>query len=248
MKHRSNLTYYVVPLLCLALFIVDLFRPSGAPNAILAIASAAWVIGVFGYKQFEKGLIAKPKKRAWFTYGLIIVLMLVYNLMAIHPSFQSNLAKGAINVDQILTGEVWRIITAAFMHYNFYHALSNLVALFSIGVLLQLEDRIGFCRMFLIYVGSVIASGLGSLVFLHFTTFEISLGASGGILGLLGAIWQQQQRRVLLFVLFVLFNLFLQMTFSALDFGGHLAGFLGGGLVMYFLAGDKTLYFKKESS
>lgn len=238
--------YLVVPILCLILFFVDCIKPTNAPNEMLAIASFAWVIGIFAYKRFDRSLIVRPKKRAWFTYGVCLVLIVVFNGMAVLPSFQSILHEGAINVDQVLTGEYYRLFTAAFIHYNFFHMFTNVFAFFTLGVLCQLDDRLGFKRMFLVYFGSVLFSALGSMLFLTLTDFEISLGASGAVLGLLGAIWQQQQRRLELLVIFIVFNLFLQMAVPAVDLGSHLAGFLGGGLIMHWLVGGDIIYFQKE--
>jgi membrane associated rhomboid family serine protease len=81
--------------------------------------------------------------------------------------------------------EWWRIFTSAFLHSGLLHIGVNMVSLWSLGRFI--ETIAGPWRMLLIYVVSLIASGLG-VIFLS-APLVPTLGASGAIFGLFGALF-----------------------------------------------------------
>jgi membrane associated rhomboid family serine protease len=81
--------------------------------------------------------------------------------------------------------EWWRIFTSAFLHSGLLHIGVNMVSLWSLGRFI--EAIAGPWRMLLIYVVSLIASGLG-VIFLS-APLVPTLGASGAIFGLFGALF-----------------------------------------------------------
>ncbi len=78
-------------------------------------------------------------------------------------------------------------LSAAFVHYDWFHIISNLLYLVLFGC--YLEDRIGTLRFALLFVGSAMAGNLAQGWYnLHVlqTTAGI-IGASGAVSGLMGA-------------------------------------------------------------
>src|SRR4051812_17025501 len=87
------------------------------------------------------------------TYGLIAVNVLAY-LASIGSGggvtggglggAHSVLAEGALSRAAVDSGDVWRIVTAGFLHYTFFHLLFNMYALYIVGGML--EPAIGKLR------------------------------------------------------------------------------------------------------
>jgi len=88
----------------------------------------------------------------------------------------------------VLHGQVWRIITAQFLHWDFGHIFMNMLALHFLGR--SLEAEWGAKRFLVIYL---IAGTLGMFFYMALTAIGwlpvvgVLAGASGCILGLLGA-------------------------------------------------------------
>ena len=139
-------------------------------------------------------------------------------------------------VDELVAaGELWRLLTAVFLHSGVMHLLFNLYALYTLGPLL--EGYIGHLRFLAVFV----VSGLyGSLLSYAFSG-SISVGASGAIFGLLGATtvfflryrhhFGGQGRAILQNMLLVLaLNLLIGFSASFIDNWGHIGGLIGGGI------------------
>ena len=82
-------------------------------------------------------------------------------------------------------GQVWRIFTAMFLHYNILHIALNMLSLFFIGT--AVEVFFGKWRYLVIYLGSGILGGV--FVFLMDPSGTVAnAGASGAIFGVFGAL------------------------------------------------------------
>lgn len=77
--------------------------------------------------------------------------------------------------------EVWRFVSAIFLHGSIVHIISNLFALALFGTIL--EGFIGGRKFLLVFFASGIAANLVAVNF-----YPSSLGASGAIYGILGAL------------------------------------------------------------
>ena len=93
----------------------------------------------------------------------------------------------------ILHGEVWRLLTSAFLHANIFHLLVNMYELFALGSFY--ERTFGGRSMFSLYVfagvGGSIMSTLISLVGVVIglkdpDIYTLGVGASGALFGILG--------------------------------------------------------------
>ena len=87
---------------------------------------------------------------------------------------------GALVPSLVRAGEWWRLVTCNFLHIGLMHLMFNSVALVSIGP--QVEETFGSQKFVFGYVGTGVASGIASFLFLP----AGSAGASGAIFGLIG--------------------------------------------------------------
>ena len=93
-----------------------------------------------------------------------------------------------------MEGQYWRILTGAALHAGIVHLGFNSYALFSFGRLIEtLSNRTHLAIVFLL---AVIGGGVLSLIFLP---EGVSVGASGGIVGLLGymTVYSFKRRKLL---------------------------------------------------
>jgi len=137
---------------------------------------------------------------------------------------------GANVKEAVVAGEVYRLITAAFLHASIFHLLFNLYALYIIGN--QVENYIGKFKFLIVYLISAISGSLMSCIF----NTSISVGASGAIFGLLGSLlyFGYHFRLYLGSVLktqiipLIILNLCLGFLDSSIDNAAHIGGLIGG--------------------
>ncbi|MBV9989354.1 MAG: rhomboid family intramembrane serine protease [Chitinophagaceae bacterium] len=80
-----------------------------------------------------------------------------------------------------LGGQGWRVITSCFLHFGILHLVTNMIALFLIGRLL--EPVLGKAVFLISYI---CAGSMGSLLSVLIAGTRLSAGASGAIFGLYG--------------------------------------------------------------
>lgn len=176
--------------------------------------------------------VFKPKKIVvtWILIGLCIIMYLVSLFLT--DNFNLSLViLGANNRELVLSGEVWRLITCAFLHGSLIHLMVNMYSLYIIGS--QVETYIGKWRYIFIYLLSAL---MGSLLSITVTGNSISIGASGAIFGLMGSLlyFGYHYRLYLANTLtsqlipVILINLFLGFSMSGIDNAAHIGGLIGG--------------------
>jgi len=181
------------------------------------------------------------------TYTLMAIIGIFYVLQVltdrlIYPDFLFAYL-GKVNT-YILAGQVWRLITPILLHGSLLHVISNLYALFVLGM--QLEGIYGHRRFVELFFISAFGGNVLSFVLMP----APSLGASTAIFGLLAAeiIFVLQNKsylggrtRSLLSNLLFILLLNLMIGFNPafnIDYFGHLGGLIAGG-VFSFMAGPK---------
>jgi membrane associated rhomboid family serine protease len=128
-------------------------------------------------------------------------------------------------------GEVWRILTGAFLHASPLHLLFNMFALYVLGTLI--EPAIGTWRFVGIYFAALFAGSAGAL--LMSDPNEITVGASGAIFGLMAAAFVVARSRGVDEIasqigLFVVLNLVFTFSIPGISIGGHIGGLIGGAI------------------
>lgn len=121
---------------------------------------------------------------------LIIINVVVYVLGTLGPSLGHVLyGYGAMQAAAVLHGQVWRLITAQYLHAGTWHLLINMIGLHFLGR--PLERMWSPRKFFTIYTlcgltGNVFYTILGATGVVHQHTPAV--GASGSIYGLLGIV------------------------------------------------------------
>lgn len=179
------------------------------------------------------------------TTILIALNVIMFLLSVFDYSFVINtFANYYLNVKN---GEIYRLITAAFVHANVLHIFFNMYALYALGP--QIEKFYGRKRYLLIYLGSALLGSLLSVVL----TNNVSVGASGAIFGLFGAmLYFGYKYRATLdgflrsgIIPVIVINLLLGFMIPGIDIYGHIGGLLGG-LVLSYAFGVVNKENKKD--
>ena len=101
------------------------------------------------------------------------------------PSPHSRMLEAGASAPWLVArGELWRLVTAVFLHFDVRHLVSNMAALFFLGP--PLAASIGHGRMIALFIATGVAGNLASQWF--GAEAAIKAGASGGVCGLLGAL------------------------------------------------------------
>ena len=140
-------------------------------------------------------------------------------------------------------GQVWRLLTCAFLHGGIIHIFCNMYALYALGP--QIEILFGRGKYIIIYFLSAIG---GSLLSYKFSPSSLSIGASGAIFGLFGAMvvfvlkYKDKIPKKVLNNLFgvIILNLLIGFNLQGIDNFAHIGGLLVGALVAFLFLMQKT--------
>jgi rhomboid protease GluP len=181
------------------------------------------------------------------TKILLIINFIVF-LLSILLGQDFIISMGSNHRDSVLSGQIYRLISAGFIHVDVIHFLCNMYALYVLGP--QIENFYGKIKYLIIYFGSIIIASLLSLVFLK---DYVSFGASGAIFGLLGSLlYFGYHYRVYLdgviksqIIPIIMLNLFLGFVLNGIDNAGHIGGLIGG--ILLSMACGVQYKSKKQS-
>ena len=174
-----------------------------------------------------------PGRRPVLITALIAVNVLAFVLQ--QGSGDQLTVDGLLFGPAVADGEVWRIVTSAFLHGSLIHIGFNMYALWILGN--PLEEGLGWPRFSLLYLAGLFG---GAMAVLAFDYDAPTLGASGAVLGLGGALaavlWSRGVKLTQTSLGFVLgLNLVLPLIASRISFWGHfggiVAGFVAGALI-----------------
>jgi len=134
----------------------------------------------------------------------------------------------------ILDDEIWRLITAMFLHGGIEHIAMNMLSLWFIGrVVESWFDRVSYISIYFI-------SGIvGGLVSIYMHPITVGIGASGAIFGIFGALSgmvivhrkrmeEQFKSFMKQFGIILLLNLVIGVVFQSVDLSAHIAGLIVG--------------------
>jgi len=159
--------------------------------------------------RFVEGLLPRDRGMTKVLSGLAVAVFLLVGLVAgsgafLAPTTYTLIHFGAMFPPYVLEGEVWRLVTALFLHGGIIHIGFNVYALWSVGGLV--ENSYGKSRFLLAFVLTGVVSTLASLLWglvavdvaqaipipmlldpAKATSFgTTSVGMSGAITGLIG--------------------------------------------------------------
>lgn len=195
-------------------------------------------------------------KRYPATNLLLAVSTLVFLLMFVtrgfaYTSSQTLYDFGAVYglAIKALPSQLWRLVTATFVHIGLEHFVMNMITLYFLGR--QVEMIFGSRNFFLLYLLSGI---LGNIFVLLWTPNVLAAGASTALYGLFAAvivlryavrnpyIQQLGQSYLTLLVL----NLIFSVLTPGVSLAGHIGGAVGGALlaVVFPVRGEPFAYTK----
>lgn len=166
------------------------------------------------------------------TYALIAINVMAFILQMSSGKLEKQLALWS---PAVADGQLYRLVTSAFLHYGAAHLLLNMWALYIVGP--PLEIWLGRLRFGALYA----LSGLGGsvLVYLLAPLNVATAGASGAIFGLFGATFVVSKRLALdvrwvgaVIAINLVFTFVVPAVSSQLiSWQGHVGGLVTGGLV-----------------
>jgi len=180
-----------------------------------------------------------PRAAPLWTYVILALNLFVF-AAGLWVGQEVTWALGAKINQAIVAGQLWRLLTAVFLHANLFHLGFNGYALWIFGP--QVEGPYGRFRFLLIYLLSGLAASASSFLL----NPAISVGASGAIFGLVGAmgayLYRYRHRlvmgrsRLINLVGIVVYNLLFGFVSPIVDNSAHIGGLLAGAVLGWFLA------------
>lgn len=166
------------------------------------------------------------------TYALIAINVVMFVLETVSRGLKSELVLFA---PAVADGDLYRLVTSAFMHYGVAHLLFNMYALWIIGP--PLEKALGRLRFTALYALSALGGSV--LVYLLSPLNAATAGASGAVFGLFGAAFVVGKRlnlNVSWVVGLIAINLAITFVIPALggqqiSWQGHIGGLVTGAAV-----------------
>lgn len=186
-------------------------------------------------------LRARFARRPWVTWALIASISAMFLGQALLGGIDDPFVMirlGGLVPDRVLAGELWRVVSSAFLHSGLMHFALNTYVLYVVGT--TLERIVGSARFLIAYTVSVLAASGASLAF---SEAGLTVGASGGVFGLFGVeavvvflrpdllpeeVRVRHMRSVVINLLINVANSFRPNIAMAAHFGGGLAGALVG--------------------
>ncbi len=179
---------------------------------------------------------ARSAQRPVVTYALIAVNLAAFVVTAVQARSVMDMSPsdlylyGGLIPAEASSGELWRIITAGFLHGNLVHVATNMMSLYVLGV--PLERILGRIRLLAIYGLSLLGSSVSVMLFS--APVSLTIGASGAVYGLMGALLVTFKRlgydlRQLIVVIAI--NIWVTFQFPGISWQGHMGGLVVGALV-----------------
>jgi membrane associated rhomboid family serine protease len=143
----------------------------------------------------------------------------------------------------VAEGEIYRLVTAGFLHASLFHIGFNMLLLFFLGRIL--EPALGTWRFLVLYFASLLAGSLGALIL---EPNSLGIGASGAIFGLAGATFVIARGRGLDALagqigFLIVINLIFSFSARNISIGAHIGGLIGGAIcALTIVAGEKGLF------
>ena len=161
------------------------------------------------------------------TYALIAVNVLMFILQTASDDVGRRLTLWS---PAVADGELYRLLTSAFLHFGVTHLLFNMWALYVVGP--PLERSLGRLRFGALYALSALGGSV--VVYLLSPLNAATAGASGAVFGLFGATFVVGRRLnldVRWVVALIAINLVITFAIPGISWQGHVGGLVTGALV-----------------
>jgi membrane associated rhomboid family serine protease len=134
--------------------------------------------------QLFNALAHAPTPAIWWILGVNVAMFALEWILSetIHSNVDVVWRLGACARGNVLDGEVWRLLSCAFLHYGPIHILANMSSLTAYR---WMERLMGSARFLLLYVLAALGGSLSAVAFGRAGS-EMA-GASGAIFGIMGA-------------------------------------------------------------
>lgn len=212
--------------------------------------SCKLLIPIINEMDITKKTNNKRDKYMMLTNILIAINLLVFLISAwiskniFNIDIYTLIIMGAKVNSLIDKGQVWRLITCAFLHGGLIHIFFNMYALKILGP--EIEYVYGKIKYLVIYLLSAIAASIFSYIF---GAQSVSVGASGAIFGLFGAMLifgikhrKQMGKAYMMNILQVIFvNVIIGISSSNIDNAAHFGGLIVGALIALLLGERRPL-------
>ena len=178
---------------------------------------------------YEKVFKRKTPSITYILIGINILLYVIAVIGQVTGLFDLYTML-AVQVSHVKNYELYRLLTAGFMHADIFHLFCNMYSLAIIGS--QLESFIGKKKYIFIYFISLITGNLLACL----TSSAWCVGASGAIFGLLGGLlYFGYYYRVYLgsalrsqIIPVLIINIAISILVPNISLGAHLGGLVGG--------------------
>ncbi|MBX7435160.1 rhomboid family intramembrane serine protease [Mycobacterium sp. Y57] len=162
------------------------------------------------------------------TYTLIGLNLAVFVLQRVIPGLENELV---LWPRAVALGDLYRLLTSAFLHLGILHILFNMFALYFLGPAMEMVlGRLRFAALYLLS-----ALGGSALVYLLAAPGSGTAGASGAVFGLFGAtfvVGRKLNMDVRAVVFFIVLNLVITfLNVSVISWQGHIGGLVTGAVV-----------------
>ena len=182
-------------------------------------------------------------RKIYATYTLIIFNFFLFAL-EINAGGSTNLSTldylGALIPLKVWSGQWWRLISANFLHYGLFHLATNMLALYFLGKLVELN--LGIPRYLFVYFFSGIGSMLSFTIlsFIQGNQYTLLVGASAAIMGLVGSllaiswyVWLKKKthinaKRLRLVIIVIIVQFLFDGLIPQVSFYSHLFGLIIG--------------------
>lgn len=210
-------------------------------SAALIKSGAVNELGSMMYSESEKKQREKIKKKKPVPVTILLVsvnIIFFITYIVIGEPFKESCQ---MSKPLVLGGEIYRLLSATFMHANFQHLFSNMVLLYVFGE--ALEPLVGSVKFGIIYfltgiLGNALSLGYELLSGAEYT----SVGASGAVYGILGLYIflalikfkgiSVPMRRLIFVVVFCIYS---SLVEENIDFAAHIGGLVTGFLLAVLL-------------
>lgn len=200
--------------------------------------------------DFERGMSWCPP----VTITLIVVCVVVFVFEVATGALTDDVRMqdmGALSAPPVANGEIWRLLSAPFLHASPDHIMGNLLILFILG--LACEHAFGSSQFVFLFVVAAIGGSCASLF-----NDNWSVGASGAIFGLAGvliglfrrhhAVLHLRDHRIgIVIAAWAAYQILLGFLSPQIDNLAHVGGF-GTGLILGMIVSPALLHHRADFS